>query len=184
MNAKVMQSLADLADLATVLGAPFAVVTLVFTTVALRSSAKTSRAQFWLELEKMFAAHDPIHLKLRPGGVWASGESGPSSTEDWAALEDYMGLFEHCELLLRQKLIDWETFARLFSYRVFNVIGHPGIVRAKLVDEMNAWELFIGLVQRIENHNSYSWRLTRRWKRGVLPNCIEAVRVNTAASHD
>ena len=175
-----MLSLDKWADIATVAGVPVAVIALAYTARSLRSSALTSRAQFWLEIEKMFAVHDAVHVKLRPGGAWADEVSGPEAADEWAAVEDYMGLFEHCELLLRQKLIDWETFSRLFSYRVSNILYHRDIVRAKLIEEGSSWGLFIDLCVRLEHNNSLWWRFSSRLTRQQLPSSIESARVAIA----
>lgn len=85
-------TLTQLTDLAAIIGAVVAVTTLLYTAYQVRCNTLTSRAKFWIELEKMFQTHDPVHLNLRPGGAWANGVSGPTSSKEWAALEDYMGL--------------------------------------------------------------------------------------------
>src|SRR3712207_5634197 len=103
-------SLDDWANVATVAGSVIAVIVLGYTAYQVHLSTNVSRGQFWLELEKMMSVHDEVHLKLRPGGEWAVNGAGPKTAADWAKLEDYMGFFEHCEVLLRKKLIDWETF--------------------------------------------------------------------------
>ena len=46
-------------------------------------------------------SHFEPHLKLRPGGEWAGTGKGPINAQEWAQLEAYMGLFEHCEIMLR-----------------------------------------------------------------------------------
>ncbi|MEK6300807.1 MAG: hypothetical protein AABO41_08810 [Acidobacteriota bacterium] len=98
----------------------------------------------------MFSAHDDVHLRLRPGGEWHSTGKGPSTPREWAALEDYMGLFEHCEILIEKKLIDLETFRALFSYRLGNIIVNPIIVNVKLVREKKGWKHFIRLLDRLD----------------------------------
>jgi hypothetical protein len=98
----------------------------------------------------MFARHDEVHFKLRPGGQWAQANSGPQNPEEWARLEDYMGLFEHCESMLRRGLIDAETFKAIFSYRIYNILSNQRIVRAKLIENRDGWELFIRLLGRLK----------------------------------
>ena len=88
-------------------------------------------------------------MKLRPGGEWARANSGPESVEDWVKVEDYMGLFEHCELMLRKGLIDWETFKAIFNYRLHNIVANRRIVEAKLVAGGESWEAFIRLLQHL-----------------------------------
>jgi hypothetical protein len=137
------------ADLATVLGSVAAVLVLGFAALQVRQNTKISRGQFWLELEKMLATHDPVHLRLRPGGDWSVPDAGPGTHEEWAQVEDYMGFFEHCELMLRKGLIDRETFDAIFSYRVANILHNQKIVQAKLVEERHGWTTFLALARRL-----------------------------------
>jgi len=143
-------TLADWADIATIAGIPIAALVLIYTAYQIHQSTKVSRGQFWLELEKMFAQHDEVHLKLRPGGEWTINNAGPEAVEDWAKIEDYMGLFEHCELMLRKRLIDWETFGLIFSYRLHNIVANKIIVDAKLRQEGKSWQAFIRLLKRLK----------------------------------
>jgi hypothetical protein len=86
---------------------------------------------------------------LRTGGKWAKTGAGPVTAEDWAAVEDYMGFFEHCELLMRNGSLDTASFKALFGYRVENIIQNDVIVQAKLDRERDDWKLFISLLDRL-----------------------------------
>lgn len=141
--------LGDLANIATIVGAITAVVVIIYTAYQVRQNTLISRGQFWLELEKMFAAHDEVHINLRPGGKWTEIDSGPESVEDWAKVEDYMGLFEHCETMLNKKLIDWQTFGSIFSYRLNNILANKRIVEAKLIMERRSWKGFLHLLEKL-----------------------------------
>jgi hypothetical protein len=123
--------LSDIANIATIIASIIGAGALVFAGIQLKNSAQVAEGQFLLELEKMMTAHDEIHLKLRPGGAWADGAS-PNSPKDWAALEDYMGFFEHCELLIQDKSLSVERFNHIFGYRVFNIVANKAICKAKL----------------------------------------------------
>ncbi len=142
-------SLADWANIATISGAVIAVIVLGYTAFQVHQNTKISRGQFWLELEKMLAHHDEIHIKLRPGGEWALNDKGPSTVKEWAAVEDYMGLFEHCEILLEKKLIDIETFKSIFSYRINNIVANKIIAKEKLIKEKDGWTDFIKLLKNL-----------------------------------
>ena len=143
-------SLNDWANIATICGALVAIVVLIYTARQIRQNTLVSRGQFWLELEKMFASHDEVHINLRPGGKWAKKDSGPEIAEDWAKIEDYMGLFEHCEIMLDKKLIDDETFRAIFSYRLYNIVGNKWITNAKLIANKQYWTGFLRLLKRLE----------------------------------
>lgn len=151
MNVKeyLCMSLSDWANIATISGALIAVIVLWYTARQLHQNTKISRGQFWLELEKMFSHRDDVHLKLRPGGEWSSNNRGPSTPQEWLAVEDYMGLLEHCEILLEKKLIDMETFKSIFSYRLNNILANETIVREKLIDHREGWRRFIRLLEKL-----------------------------------
>ena len=143
-------TLTQFANLATILGAAVAVGALLYTALQVRKNTLTSRASFWLELEKMFQAHDPVHLNLRPGGRWSDGVSGPLSPQEWVALEDYMGLFEHCEIMMNSGLVDVQTFSDIFVYRLHNIVANRTIVDAKLRKEEKMWGKFLALLRRFD----------------------------------
>ena len=136
-----------LAEIATILGIPLTFIALIYTAIQIRIRRKVSQGQFWLEIEKIFFHHDDIHIKLRPEeGEWTVPESGPKSNEEWASVDDYMGLFEHCELLLRKKLLDWDTFNLIFSYRLQNILSNNIIVEKNLKKEKESWKAFLRLI--------------------------------------
>ena len=139
----------DFASIATIVGILLAVLTFLYTAYQVQLNTKTNTGTFWLELEKMFSNHDDVHIKLRLGGEWAINNSGPENAIYWAKVEDYMGLFEHCEIMLQKKLIDWNTFHKIFSYRIYNIMANERIVQAKLVNEKKSWEDFLKLLKRM-----------------------------------
>ena len=143
-------TLVQWANLATIGGAAVAVGALLYTARQVKSNTLTSRANFWLELERMFQTHAPVHLNLRPGGAWADSDSGPTSSQDWAALEDYMGLFEHCEIMMKSGLIDVATFSDIFAYRLRNIVANRDIVEKKLNEEAPSWSNFLSLLGRFD----------------------------------
>jgi len=142
-----MLYLQTLKDWATLVGVSLAAVSLVYTAYSARLTLKTNRARFWLDLRNEFAQFDSVHLKLRPGGHWTKGGQ-PESNEEWALVEAYMSLFEHCELMIRDGLLDRKTFEDIYKYRVGNLLASRDIVKAKLIDERDDWKNFLDLVSR------------------------------------
>jgi hypothetical protein len=149
VSAVATWTLRDWADFATASGILIAIGLLVLTWRQARTGARASQGQFWLELEKMFASHDAVHIKLRPGGKWTKPGAGPKTVEEWAAVEDYMGLFEHTEFMLQRGLLDWQTFETIFSYRLPNIVHNTVIANAKLRDERDGWATFLRLMDRL-----------------------------------
>ena len=142
--------IAWLADLATVLGVPFAVLAIFLTFWQLRKSVAIASGQFMLDIEKMIAKFDAVHHKLRPEDEWNNTTAGPVETKEWSQIEDYMGLFEHCELLLQNGSLNTEAFGELYKYRLENIVSNSEIVQAKLVDEKEYWGLFLKILSRYE----------------------------------
>lgn len=140
---------ADPKDIATIAGLLIAAISLAYTALNSRAGVHTSRARFWLDLRELFARHDAVHRRLRPGGVWTN-PSGPVSPEEWADVEAYMGLFEHCEIMIGQGLIDAKTFHEIYAYRLRNIVTNDVIRCAKLVPPLAAgWSRFISLARRM-----------------------------------
>lgn len=139
----------EIKDIVTVLGLLVAAISLVFAAINTRLSLRTNRARFWLDLRDRFSKHDAVHRLLRPGGAWASG-GGPSKPEEWADVEAYMGLFEHCEVMLEQKLIDERTFAEIYAYRLHNLVANETICKKKLIDLKAGWRRLWLLLERMK----------------------------------
>ncbi len=112
-----------------------------------RLTLKTTRARFWLDLRDRFSRFDEVHLKLRTLGTWTGG-AGPETAEEWTQVEAYMALFEHCELMLRDGLLDEPTFRKIYRYRVENLLANRRIVQTTLIEFGDSWTDFLNLVER------------------------------------
>jgi hypothetical protein len=134
---------------AEIVGVGVAALSLAVTARETRMNTRVSRATFWLDLRKMFAEHNEVHLKLRGGGEWAQPGAGPEAPEDWAKVEAYMGLFEHCNRMLAQGLIDWNTFVRIYAYRLRNIARNERIADVKLRRYRADWTEFLELLERL-----------------------------------
>jgi hypothetical protein len=106
--------------------------------------------QFLLELDDKFSQHREAHIALRPGGKWASGTASPTTAEDWAQIETYMGLFERINILIEKNILDTGTIDRLYGYRVNNIVSNPKIRQAKLIDNADYWTDFLSLCSRLD----------------------------------
>ncbi|MCB9102631.1 MAG: hypothetical protein H6633_00065 [Anaerolineales bacterium] len=93
-------------------------------------------------------------MKLRPGGIWSDGESGPTSPADWVAVEKYMGLFERVKVLIDNGLVDIDTIDKLYGYRVINIVANKVIYHKKIKDEAEAWQKFIELWHALKKNHS------------------------------
>ncbi|HEX8130513.1 MAG TPA: hypothetical protein VF527_15535 [Pyrinomonadaceae bacterium] len=155
-------TLDDWSKIATIAAGAIAVCALLYTARQVRLSAKISRADFWLELRKMFAEHQEIHLKLRNGELSVTDENFPGE-DDWSRLEAYMGLFEHCQVMLNEKLLDWNTFNDIYGYRILLIVNNPLIVREKIINRRSGWKKFIGLLERMGSEMPSSRYVSGYW---------------------
>jgi hypothetical protein len=142
--------LEDFANVAVVIGVIIGLSTLILAYRHLKCAVHTNQGQFLLKLEEISAFHNEIHLKLRPDGEWFENNSGPSCLSDWAKLDDYMGFFEHCEILMEKGSLEFSDFESIFGYRVDNIIDNKLIVKKKLIKEKAKWCHFLGLLRRMK----------------------------------
>jgi hypothetical protein len=142
-------SLNAVKNIVTIVGVIIAAGSLALTAQNTDLTRRTGRARFWLDLRDQFEKHDAVHLRLRPGGDWAGARGGPSTVDEWAKVEAYMGLFEHCEIMLDQKLIDESTFEEIYKYRLGNIVANDIIRREKLCKRPGGWERFLNLADRM-----------------------------------
>ena len=131
---------------------------------------KNQRAQFWLELRKMFAEHDGVYRMLHYG-TWprsladsativsdvfpmdtdSSSDREDPSLEQWADLEAYMDLFEQCKAMLDDDLIDFSTFSSIYGYRVGDILANKTITREEFRNKeaRGGWKDFIALAEKL-----------------------------------
>lgn len=118
------------------------IVAVVVSVSAYVHSRRSSEATFWLRLRQLFSEEHKvvIHRKLRQGD--------PLSAEEWLGLDDYLGLFEVVECMLRARIIKLSTFRHLYKYRLSNVIQSDEVVKSKLIAEAADWKLLYSLLSR------------------------------------
>jgi hypothetical protein len=141
-------SLQDWTNFSQIAAATISAGAFIYTGQQINLSIRVNRAQFWLELRKMFHEHKDVHTKLRDGGEWAAENSGPSNPSDWASVEAYMGLFEHCERMISEDLLDVKTFKSIYEYRIHNIVQNSVIYETKLINEAKYWGDFLMLMRR------------------------------------
>jgi hypothetical protein len=150
---------ARVATCVSTFGVVVASVALLLARKQLNLNAKYSKAQVWLNLRKMFDDHREVHAKLRPCNQDANAQSQkrrccwlekpwPCCEDEWVKVEAYMGLFEHCEGLLHERVIDESTFIDIYSYRIKNIVSNNEIWEKKLKDKACNWLRFRDLAER------------------------------------
>lgn len=132
-----------------------ALIGIYFAWEQLYQSKLIAKGTLMLKLEELsdLPSRTATHAKLRPSGQWGRNKGGPSGNEEWAEVDDYMGFFEHCELLLRAGSIQLSEFELLFGYRVTNLIRNDIIYKAKLIETKEDWKLFVALHARLNRYD-------------------------------
>jgi hypothetical protein len=118
------------------------IITLWKFSIERAASQKTNEALYWLSLRTLLNQYNDIHFKLR-GGKWK-----PITNDEWAKVEAYMGIFEHCYPILKKGLVSPEIFRDIYEYRIKNILKNEEIVYHKLNSEegLKYWRNFINLV--------------------------------------
>jgi hypothetical protein len=158
-------SCASIESIATIIGLALTAIGLIYTGSQIHGSKKVARGEFLLHLDEMLQKHNDVHIRLRPGGEWAKGNTGPKNNEEWAAVERYMGLFERVNILVEDKIIDIDTIDRLYGYRIINISENKVIRQAKLEQESQSWQDFIKLKDKIyylrQNRSRWWYKLRK-----------------------
>lgn len=149
---------------------------LIFTVLQLRKNARIDRGTFWLRLEEMFQRYDDLyeHLRFDMGKWFCNDTLGPSTDKEKALLCDYLGLIEHCNVLLNQGIIDMRTFQSIYKTRIMGLLSNKTI-REELDDDRK-WSEFYDLLFRLnllENRPDGSRKIiepAKGWKEYIKSN--------------
>ena len=141
----------EIGAVATVVGVVVAAIGLWYAGRQLRESRAIAKADFLLRLDSRFDQHNDVHLNLR-GGKW-TGDGGPETLPEWAAVEGYMGLFERVNVLRELGILDIGTIDKLYGYRVLNIDNNGKIHKVKLEPPLSkSWTDFIALRDAVKEY--------------------------------
>jgi hypothetical protein len=113
------------------------------------AAARVAESEFFLHIEELLASHSDVHVRLRTGGAWALSGLGPESSDEWARVEAYMGLFERMNRLIEAHDLSVDYIARFYGYRINNIWANDAIRHQKLEVETAAWQDFVDLSRRV-----------------------------------
>ena len=120
-----------------------AIATVVVLTIQTIRERRVRRGETLLLLRREFSdeRRASVHDALA-GDAWDRGV--PDNR--WRDIDDYLGLFEICAQMIRDRVITLKVFANFYEYRVHNILCKKEIIQSKLVDEQASWSSFIWLV--------------------------------------
>ncbi len=127
------------AQIITIIGLPLAILSVMVGIYELRQNKKVQESQFWLELRREFRVYDTIHRKLRQHDKYFV-----PNQDEWPEVDAYLGQFELCFTMLKNKLISKDIFISQYDYRIQNILLNRAI-KKKVLAEQEYWSLFISL---------------------------------------
>lgn len=136
-----------IANWVTIIGFPIAITTIFYTIKSIKLAKKVEEGKFLIELRNMFLAHDFVHFNLR-NGDWTQNPI-PDTIETWGKIDSYLGLFELCEILIKNGSLSEEHFLSQYKYRLKNVIENDQII-LKILDERGYWTNLLKLIARLD----------------------------------
>ncbi len=141
-----------LSDIAPIITAFAAVISLTYIARQVRNTHKTSRAQFLLELHTKFQHYTEIYDVLEKIRTLNSTHSTQDPIAEisplWIYVFDYMGIFERIQIMVEDDIIPLEQVDRLYLYRVQWLVENPAIL-ARLQSEPDVWLDFIRLCKSL-----------------------------------
>jgi len=132
----------DCVDIAQISTGIIAIFALIISIITLCRSNKISKSTFLLELREKFQEEKrhKIHDKLQ--------ENKKIEDKEEIDLDDYLGLFEVCEIMMKNKSIEKDDFKNLYEYRLQNFLNSKEWVYKKLVLEYDKWDMLYKLLKR------------------------------------
>jgi hypothetical protein len=115
---------------------------------------KVTRANFWLKLEETFStgSRERVHMKIMDKKY---PQDNFIATDDSYWLDDYLGIFEFCFLMIEQRVINIETFKAIYRYRLIYFLQYELLVKEKLIKEGYYYEYLYKLF--------YKWSDEKKW---------------------
>lgn len=143
------------AEILTAIGLAFTGGGLMYAAQQLRASRKIARIEFVLRIYEMMQQYNDVHVRLVEKGSW-SGDAGPSTEEEWARVDRYMGLFEPIQMLLEDGLVGIKMVDTLYGHRVLALVRNPVIARRNLRERSYRWGRFISLWEALKRQKCFS----------------------------
>jgi hypothetical protein len=108
--------------------------------LAYSKSNKIARSSFLLEIRDKFQVERRYntHITIKSN----------DKIENWADLDDYLGLFEICEIMIQNKSLEFLDFKKLYEYRLKTILQSKEVIYFKLVLERDKWDNLYLLLER------------------------------------
>lgn len=102
-----------------------------------------AKADFIVRLEQKFADFAPTYSKFQPDKEWSPEMQGPSK-DDYTEVVTYLDFLATFPLLMKEGIIDFETFDGMFGHRFFITLNNPHI-KVLLLYYKESWTNLLSL---------------------------------------
>jgi hypothetical protein len=121
-----------------------------------RSAKQTNRANFWLKLEEILSIgrRERVHLNIMDKKYT---KERFIETDDSYWVDDYLGIFELCFIMMKQRVINLKTFKAIYRYRLIYFLQYELLVKEKLIKEGYYYEYLYKLFSK--------WSRDKKWKK-------------------
>lgn len=111
----------------------------------LKLQANDAKGRTALDLRLQFLQYINITSNLVPGGKWEDGI--PSGKETNELINHYLGLFEHCEYLIRLGVMDIDFFCVSHLPKLNNAVCNE-YIKSNILDNAQNWGMLFDLCNR------------------------------------
>lgn len=123
-----MLNLSSAAEIATVIGILVGALSLAALFYQMRKNTRVNEAMFMLELERVYSEHRAVFQRFHPEGDWGDHSAGPHDQSDWSSVIAALGFFEHCEIVIRNSVVQERDIFDCFAYDAAMVASHPWVI--------------------------------------------------------
>lgn len=158
----------DMLPFATLITAIAALGALGFYNLQLFQTKRINRANFWLQLKQLFFEPSRFDIHIR---IMENGLGDKISEKDSAIIDDYLGIFEICLLMINENVIDLGTFKTIYKYRLDYILRNELVVKEKLISEGKYYKKLFDLYSKVSNNSGW----IEFWERKIFERRSESL---------
>jgi hypothetical protein len=139
---------------------------------------KVTKADMWLKLETMLSTcrRERVHLNIMDKKY---PKEKFIKTDDSYWVDDYLGIFELCFIMIKQRVINLKTFKAVYRYRLIYFLQYELLVKEKLIKEGYYYETLYKLFSKCSKNKKWE----KYWKEKIKDR-TEEERKNEKSNND
>ena len=139
----VIMSFQSMINITAILGGLGSFIALFIALIALAKSSQSEKGKNLLEINN-------ILLSDKYYNVYKRIRNGKAINDIWADVDEYLGLFEICYVLIKQNVLDFKVFKKQFGLKVLGILNNNGIVFHKIIKEYKYWTNLYLLIDMLD----------------------------------